>query len=436
MSGSAPNYAAPYPVATASVKAITSTPGITIPVDFIGFSVECADLIGGYYQGTSGTWNGNASAASFISLVNLLGSKGVLRIGGNTSETSTTPALTQVIANNLATFVSALGAGWSVIYGLDLFANNSALAVTQAGYLNTALGAKVTFQMGQEPIQSGHFTIPTYITAWNAYYDAIIASIPGAKFSAWDESNWIDTQTAINGLTPGVSGLQEVTYHYYNGPGLPSVAFFLDNIRDNQIFFSRNNGWAGSTPQRVTESNSVSNGGSYGLSNSLISAAWYLNECIAFASIGYAGINTHMFFIASQPYYSPIHLNADQTFTPNPIFYGLYLMSKLQGQQIIPHTSSGPDVVFLSTLQSAGKSNILVLNNSIVNSASVRVEQDISWATATVLLLNGTGPYDQNPKIGGWPIGPSGAWQGGTFTISKGDRITLPPCGAALVSVQ
>lgn len=431
-----------------TILADTGSSGITIPSNFVGLSVEVQDyVVKGYFQGTSGTWNGNASASSFISLVGLLGANGSFRIGGSSADTVTSPALTQPMANNLQTFLAAIGAGWTPIYGLDLKAADSATAATQAGFLATTFGAaNVVFQMGNEPVSSGNFTNGTYATAWNAYYTAITAAVPTAKFSAWDEFNWGSAQTVINSLTPSVSGLQNVTYHWYNINGtVPNTSYLLNSIANFKATFSSNTVWAGSVKQRLSETNSINCGGQDGFSNRMMAATWYLNQAIMLANLGYAGINTHMFFTGEtcalpQGYYNAVVRQPDQNFAPGPVFYGLYLFSKISGQQIINSAISGNAfIAAIATLRAAGKANILITNNDQFDSIPVTPQQSAAWSTATVLKVTsptGNGCNETAPALGGQPIGESGSWSGASFSISNGQSFILGPCEAALVQVQ
>jgi len=435
------------PSRTVTVAADTSSSGITIPTNFVGVSVEVQDfVVKGYFQGTSGTWNGNASASSFIGLLGLLGTNGVFRIGGSTSDAASAPALTQQMATNLQTFLTALGGGWTPIYGLDLKANDSATATTQVGYLTTTFGTSgVVFQMGNEPVSSGNFTIGTYQTAWNAYYAAITASVAAARFSAWDEFNWGNAQTAINGLTPGVAGLQNVSYHWYNINGsVPNTSFLLNSIANFKTSFNSNTAWAGSVKQRLSETNSINLGGQNIFSNTLMSAAWYLNQAIILSQLGYAGLNEHMFFTGesstTQGYYNPMLQQPDQNFAPGAIFYGMYLFSRIQGQQIINSAVSGNAyIAAITTLRTAGKANMIVANNDQFDTIAVVPQQSAAWSTATVLRVaspSGTGCIEPSPTLGGQAIGESGAWSGSTFSISNGQAVVLGPCESALVQIQ
>ncbi len=442
----APKGQPPAKVATVTVN--TSSSGITIPSNFMGLSFEVGDLISGCYQNATGTWPGcgtvTSNAASFVSVVQLLGSNGVVRLGGSTSDTATPPALTQQIATNLQAFLAGIGSGWTsnVIYGLDLFANNSATAATQAGYLSTAFGAPhVTFQFSNEPLASGHFAnIAAYQSAWNAYYTAVTGAVAGANYGAWDDSDLQDATTVISGLTPGLSGLSLVSYHRYSQGS--TAAAIISYVPANTPFVGTNTGYLGSaiSKQRLTETNSLGNGGVNGLSNTLMSAAFILNEAIQTANLGYGGINVHNRYAGQPVYYSPVSQLSDGNFGAAPIFYGMYLFAQVQGQQILAsNVSGGANIVALATLRAANKANMLIVNNDQFSTSTVTPVQSAAWTTANVLKIAspaGQGCSESNPTLGGQAIGESGAWSGTTFSINNGQSITLGPCEAALVSVQ
>jgi hypothetical protein len=90
-----------------------STPGYLIPENFLGLSFETVGLLLDEIL--------LPENRSFISLVRRLGTKGVIRIGGNSSDR---PSLRMGLTidrthiEHLAAFLSATG--WQLIYGLDL----------------------------------------------------------------------------------------------------------------------------------------------------------------------------------------------------------------------------------------------------------------------------------------------------------------------------
>ena len=447
----------PVPTAETVTANLASTSG-TFPANFVGVSEENDDFINGNTSGTSG--------ASWSSLTSMFGTSGVLRIGGNTSDlTGGAPALTQTLANQIETNLTALGPGWSLIYGLNICINNTATAVTQAGYIINAVGINnVTFQFGNEPGKCT--TIGTWQTRWNAYYNALVAAYPGVSVGGPDAvSPAVATMGAYIGssasapyeLGSGSSTLSIVSFHWYTGIN-PSgqnaaqllAATALSNLQAGGNGFQSSSslafpGIAGKL--RVTETNTISGGGTRGISDRLVSAAFTINEAIELNALGINGYNVHFgcstypTTCQAQAIYPPYAMNADGNWAPRPIFYGMYLVSKLQGRPVAAtSTSGGGNVNAISTVGTNGNANILVVNNDTANPVIVTPAQSSSWTTAKVLLLApgsaNNSCYDANPTLGGAAIGESGAWTGAPTTITNGQTVTLSPCAAALVQIQ
>src|ERR1700745_2853547 len=119
-----------------------NAPGQVIPENFLGFSFETKGLLS---EGILLPEN-----RSLISLVQHLGSKGVIRIGGNSSDR---PALRMGLTSNrahiehLAGFLSATG--WQLIYGLDLGSGDAEQAAAEAEMVAQIVGPKLlAFQFG------------------------------------------------------------------------------------------------------------------------------------------------------------------------------------------------------------------------------------------------------------------------------------------------
>lgn len=432
-------------VATVSVD--LAHPGATIPSNFVGFSINTTTFLDNYFTG---------SASSLLGLMGLVGTNGVLRIGGVDQDAGTAPTVTTTQCNNLASFISTLGSGWTVIYGLDAVANNSAAAATTASCLATAIGtSKVIFQFGNEPVDNGNFTISTWQTMWNSYYTAVTTSVSGAKLAAWDDADYVDTQTAIAGITPGLAGLTYVSQHWYgiytrtNNTITPPQ--LLSSIGGPNIFFSgvnlgRNISWAGSIPTRMTESNSVASNGLVGISDRLVASAWVLNEAITLAQLGWAGLDTFSNVVACCGFLVPGAYNSlvenpvsSGNFFPGAPFYGQYLFSKIEGQHIAPIAiGSNGNINAFATKGANGNANIIVVNSDAVNPATVLPVQSSAWTSANVLQIksgSGAGCTDASITVGGQSIGLSGSWSGAPFSISNGQSISLGPCESALIQI-
>src|SRR5262245_4183354 len=178
--------------------------GTAIPPDFIGLSYESAILAGGDYF--------TPDNASVLGLIRRLGPKGVLRIGGNTSERTVwrprdTPAppgsfvITPASIDRLAAALRLLG--WKLIYGLNLARGPPADAADEAAYVARAVGANLlAFQIGNEPDGFGRWTavrpttydVSAFLAEWDAFHAAVCARMPQAHFAGPDvamETGWV-----------------------------------------------------------------------------------------------------------------------------------------------------------------------------------------------------------------------------------------------------
>jgi len=294
--------------------------------------------------------------------------------------------------------------------------------------------------MSNEPLTGGLYTTTTYPPAWNAYYSSITGTIPSAKFAACDDNNQGLSQTAIGSLTPGIAGLSAATIHYYSGAantGINDWPALLSALQPAN--FSSIQTFAAGTPLVMSETNSLSFGGQVGVSDRLMAQAWFINFAAKLAKGGWAGICPHSTYSynGGQGVYNPIVKNANGSFSPSPIFYGMYLLSKIAGKQMAASTQGGTAyTTSIAAKEADGNASVVVCNNENSNVAFIRPMQSAAWTTATVLISqsgDGLGPTSSMMSLGGQPIGAGGSWSGAPFTINNGDSFALQPCGAAYV---
>ena len=444
-----------------TVEAVTAnlaSTSTTIPANFVGFSEENADVVDGGAPYTGRLFA--STNTSLLNLIKLLGTSGLVRIGANSSESPfgnqlTTPPLTQPIANEIEAFAANLGSGWTVVYELDGKSNNTSLALTQAGYLISA------FTGAANPLILGFFNEPEFApisesqtqTTFNAYYASITGAYSGVLFNGLENGgphgglSGAQMAAWINGLTPGISGLAFASFHNYpEGQFGSSIAATISDAA--AVDFSQ---YATQFPGkwRVDEANVC-----YGTVNSqvythgLTASAWFINTAINIAKQGGIGISPHNVLSVAAQNASPGFtwnsnawlLQSDGGWAPGGIFYGMFLMSKIEGQQIVATTTSGAGTVnAISTKGPNGNANILVVNDDVSNPISIKPDQSNSWATARVLTVQpsiSNGCSNLTPIAGGAAIGESGAWAGGFTSIANGQSVALQPCASALIEIQ
>jgi hypothetical protein len=131
-------------------------PGRPVPADFTGLSYESAVLAANDFF--------TPDNRTLIRLLRTLGSRGVLRIGGNTSErTVWGPPATKVSRENflvtpgavdrLTLFLRALD--WQLIYGLNLATGTAEDAAAEAAYVTNAVGPQLQRARRLRPMVGG-----------------------------------------------------------------------------------------------------------------------------------------------------------------------------------------------------------------------------------------------------------------------------------------
>jgi hypothetical protein len=202
-------------------------PGRPIPADFTGLSYESAVLAANDFF--------TPDNRTLIRLLRTLGPRGVLRIGGNTSErTVWGPPATKVpresflvtpgAVDRLALFLRALD--WRLIYGLNLATGTAEDAAAEAAYVATAVGPQLlALQIGNEPdgfgqwsgVRPRDYDVAAFIAEWQRFYRAIRDRVPAARFAGPDvafDTGWIGpfAKSAPDGL------VMLTVHHYANGP--------------------------------------------------------------------------------------------------------------------------------------------------------------------------------------------------------------------------
>lgn len=415
--------------ATPTVTANLDSTGAIVPANFVGFSNEETDVIPDAIFTPGNT--------SLINLLRLLGPSGVWRIGGNNSDTIPAPALTQQIANDVQAFISAVGPGWAVIYGLDSVIDDAGIAVTQASYLINAFpSGNIAFQFGNEPdYEIGE---AAWISVFDSYYQALTAAYPTARVGGPDTGS-LDNLNYIDATHAGRSAVQYLTGHKYT-LGCTPVSTTADQVvADAQV--SSNPGVT------ISEFGIICGGGQQGITDRLMAATYYLRLAQSAFSSGFRGILPHNVLEPidwgdghppRSSYYNQFVRQIDGGYAPAPMFYGMYLFSQLLGQTSVSTTTSSVSslVTVNATLGPNGNANILTVNGDTTQAVAVQPQQTRPWSTANVYVLSGQGCDDPSPVLNGVAIGEGGSWPGSAAVISNGDSVSIPVCGAALIQIQ
>jgi hypothetical protein len=305
----------------------TEATGPHMPDDFVGLSYEVQQLT-----------DPNFFAASNIGLIRqfkALAPRGVLRLGGNTSEFawwkaapgSAEPkhpqtrvvegepkpqyyAVTAEAVRNLSDFLKATG--WTCLYGIGMGTNTPERAAAEAAFVAKTLGERLQyFQIGNEAdLFDRHLRDPktwstkTYLREWLALARAVTSVVPGAKFGMPDVAGNVGWLTEIADLWPPIENPPHVTtltHHYYFGgpatnpevniPNLlkPATMAKVQKTADAATAAANKMG----VRVRMTEGNTCYRGGKPGVSDVFAAALWSADYSLLLASNNYSGINLH-----------------------------------------------------------------------------------------------------------------------------------------------
>lgn len=329
-----------------------------VPSNFTGLSYESAQLANpNFFSGDN---------VQLIEIVRSLGSRGILRLGGGTSEftewsstdssepppfdsfgpdTSRTVkssfTITPQAIRNLRAFLDATG--WQLLYGLKAARGTPEDAAAEAEFVQRTIGPRlVAFQIGNEPDAWRNRYFPAswgfqdYSVLWKQFHDAIAKRVPQARFAGPDVSNHMDW--VVQFAAQPHDDVVLLTGHYYAEGPASSPSATMDRLLSpnpkliddlNKVMQASR---AAGIPYRMTEGNSCWDGGKPGISDTLGSALWAADMMLQFAQAGCAGVNLHG---GGNGYYTPIAGDLRHGFTRRPEFYGMQFAEMFAGSTLV-----------------------------------------------------------------------------------------------------
>lgn len=365
-----------------------------VPVDYLGFSCETAQLADPTYFA--------ADNRELVSLFKALTPGGILRLGGNSSEfcwwkagaadqppelpesarradnwmPHSFTAIEPVAVDRLAGFLEATG--WTAIYGLSLGTGTPERDAEEAAYVARRLGKRLLFfQVGNEPeyyrnannrLRPQDWDFDKYLAQWMTFAKAVIARVPEARFGGPDvgsNTQWV-TRSAREAPQQLPGRILACTGHYYvtgppDNPRVTAERLLAPDPRvDQEVPRIVSAAKETHLVYRMTEGNSCYRGGKPGVSNAFCSALWAADYLLKLASFGCAGVNLHgggasvissalgghlpgaqlspeAAAIATEgSFYTPIAGSREKGFSARPVFYGMKLAGVLAGGRMRP----------------------------------------------------------------------------------------------------
>jgi hypothetical protein len=457
--------------------------GNKIGPDFTGLSYESAQL------GNPHFFSGdNADLAGFM---RRLGTSGVLRIGGNTSEycywtpDPAQPAnlqnpesmrtgdkanpvafglavnpdtgrkapapvkITPLAVRNLREFIDACG--WKLIYGLNMGTGTAEDAANEAAYVMDVAGSKlIAFQLCNEPdlffrngVRKADYDFAQFAGEWQRFYQTIKARVPNAPFAGPD--------TAYNNewLVPFAKQFKNeaafLSQHYYamgppTDPSMTIERMLAPNPKLQAEFEGMKQTMQESgLPFRLAETNSCYQGGKAGVSDTFASALWSADLIYQLASAGGTGINFHG---GGYGWYTPIAGTPEDGFLARPNYYGMLLFAQGGPGQLVESKLDSQETLPLLTAyglrNDAGAIKVAVFNKNQGRGIRLAIDTGRRNTRATDLRLHAPRVDDTtDTTFGGSPVGATGAWSAAhveTLPVENGAAvIELPQASGALI---
>jgi hypothetical protein len=426
-----------------------------IPADFMGLGYEISSVA------TPGLLS--ASNRVYVGLVRRLGERGVIRIGGNTSDYSSFAARATAVSmpkgtkinetglRDLAGFLDAIG--WSLIWGLNLGNGSVDDAVAEARALAHAVGDRLlAFEIGNEPdlyVHEGHrphYSYEQYLAEYRRYKSAIRTALPHVGFAGPDAAGatgWVERFATDEGRD-----LRLLTHHYYREGQNPAstadkllrpdakLAAMLDRMRAA----SRSSG----VPYRICETNSFSGGGRPGVSDTFAAALWALDYLCVLAWHGAGGANmetgiNQLDFISS---YSPIGDDHHGHYRAAPEYYGMLAFAEAcHGERIaVSYDGGAVNLTAYATVDANGSTALVIVNKDRGTDADMRIAVKSGARSVRVMRLSAPS-FDSNTGVtlGGAAVEQDGQWRGHSEhagVIHGICRVHVPATSAAIVKLE
>lgn len=433
-----------------------------IPPDFTGLGYEISSVA---RSGLLSSQN-----AIYVQLVRTLGEKGVVRVGGNTSDYASYSATAQPVSSPErmggsvinATALRDLGAfldatGWQLIWGLNLGNGTPENAIQEAkAVIAAAKNHLIAFEIGNEPdLFSSHevhrhtgYGYDAYLREYRTYRDTLRKAIPGLSLAgpdAADATDWVVRFASDEG-----KDIALLTHHYYREGQNPSST--IDKLlhpdpKLNPLLAKlRAASEESRVPFRICETNSFSGGGKSGVSDTFAAALWVLDFMFTLAAAGCAGVNietgvNQLGFISS---YSPLGDDEHGHYWAAAEYYGMLAFAQSGRGRMIGCRidAEGRNIKAYATQPASDRVVITVINKEPSSNADVMVDAVILASLRSRSLCRLLAPSLQSKSgisLGGASVSSDGVWKPTRIEKFSGDpsrlRFSVPAASAAIVTL-
>lgn len=410
----------------------------------------------------------SAQNSVYVQLCRTLGSRGIIRVGGNTSDYASYAASSQALSSpetgpgsivneavlrDLGTFLEATG--WRLIWGLNLGRGTVEDAVEEAKAVLAATRPHLfAFEIGNEPDLFAHreihrkkgYDYEDYLRDYRRFRDVLARNIPGIPLAGPDvaiSTSWVARFAKDEGRN-----VKLLTHHYYREGQNPTSSIEkllhpdpkLGPILAELRAVSKSSG----VPYRICETNSFSGGGKPGVSDRFASALWVLDFMYKLATAECDGVNmetgvNQLGFISS---YSPIGDDERGRYVAAPEFYGMLAFAHgAAGELVESQLSAGnQNLEAYATITRDKRLCVTLINKEPASDASVTIERTQPFQNGSVLRLSAPSlDSSSGVSFGGAVVKSDGTWRpdrGEKIQGSGGKVIVRLPAASAAVLIM
>jgi len=364
-------------IATATVA---TSPGLTIPSNFMGLSHEWGDTMKMLGYSKVGV---NTIYRQLLTNLTAYGSAPIdIRIGGNSTDTTGEPSGDRV--KPMAELATAMNMHFSL--GVNLGSDNVSLATDQARFYVARMpaGSLEALEVGNEPdeypkrgMRPAAYSVQDYFNDFDQWKNAIQPLLPsGTKLlgASWASGNLM--QSSISTYENNeASALQAFSAHLYGGSPdgaatdyllQPSTAASGPRYLASAVATTHSHGIA----FRVGETNSLYDVGVHGISDAFGAALWSVDWMFECASIGVDGVNWET---STGNYYAPFSfttstVNGTTSYalqSVGPLYYGLlfFQAATANGARLLPVAlSTQANLKVWATVDGSGVTRGVIIN--------------------------------------------------------------------------
>jgi hypothetical protein len=451
---------------TVTITVHAEKPGIAIPGNFLGLSMETKDLA--YAPNDTGCPS-EPTCPEPLNLNNVVYQRmiarlapGVLRISGDSADTiawqrgtrtANTPPNTLVSSDVDSAFAFARATGFQMLFGLNMATGTPAMAADEAAYMFQSGGSALWgFEIGNEPdlwqgleaLKPAGYSVTDYIEGYPAFANAVQAETPQALLAGP-----ATTFGAIKTWTPPFvqqlgSRMAMITQHFYPlSPTTASVAALLSagtwQTADQAGAYLQGLVAGVNRPWRMAEMNSVNYAGQPGVTDAFVSALWIVDCLFTLANRGAAGVN--VYGDGNKGNFSVVVAEANNVATARPLYYGMLMFHLAAQGRLVPLdlVTNGINLTAYGALDTDGTLRVTVINKDLSNNASVHLTPGGRYTSATVMRLAGPSLSSlTGTTLAGAQVAADGSWTPGTLeTVAGASGVftsTVPSGSAALFS--